>query len=251
MNDPDELLDIRQAAELLKVSETSLRRWTNAGRLASFRVGRRHERRFRVADLLAFMEAHPPQPAAGNGGADRTVHHAMVRGAPIETGSHLCGLYASDVGRTRLAVSFLIDGLHPGSACLLIAPPEVREGVLEELDRSHPDLRGEIDAGRLVLSKHSDSADAQYAYFRTELVRAMNAGARSLRVVGDMWRFDQTIGDAALMEYEAGYERLIARRFPLITLCQYDLRAFAGAAIVDALRAHEDTFRYPAARTLA
>src|SRR5258708_6028007 len=63
MTDKPELLDIRQAAALLQVSAASLRRWTNAGLLASFRVGGRRERRFRRADLLAFLESHP---AAGH-----------------------------------------------------------------------------------------------------------------------------------------------------------------------------------------
>ena len=38
MDDLDELLDIEQAAKFLNVSETSIRRWTNAGRLACYRV---------------------------------------------------------------------------------------------------------------------------------------------------------------------------------------------------------------------
>ena len=38
MSEADELLDIEQAARFLNVSETSLRRWTNAGRLACLRV---------------------------------------------------------------------------------------------------------------------------------------------------------------------------------------------------------------------
>ncbi len=46
MSDRNELLDINQAATLLKVSETSLRRWTNAGVLPCLRVGLRRERRF-------------------------------------------------------------------------------------------------------------------------------------------------------------------------------------------------------------
>ena len=38
--DPDsDLLNIKEAAALLKVSEASLRRWTNAGRLACLRLG--------------------------------------------------------------------------------------------------------------------------------------------------------------------------------------------------------------------
>src|SRR5262245_48099072 len=71
------LLDIEQAARFLNVSETSLRRWTNDGRLACLRVGRRRERRFRRADLLAFLEREPagvPQAAA----------------SPAH-GTHLCG----------------------------------------------------------------------------------------------------------------------------------------------------------------
>src|SRR5207253_5203682 len=84
----DDLLDIKQAAQFLKVSETSLRRWTNSGRLACLRVGRKRERRFRRTDLLAFVE---PQPVAGP--------------APTRpTGSHMCGLYASDLSRVDLAV---------------------------------------------------------------------------------------------------------------------------------------------------
>lgn len=68
MPEGDELLDIKQAARFLKVSETSLRRWTNSGRLPCLRVGRRRERRFRRADLLAFLE----DPS---GGADRAVKY--------------------------------------------------------------------------------------------------------------------------------------------------------------------------------
>src|SRR2546423_6864558 len=64
-----ELLDIKQAAALLQVSEASLRRWTNAGRLACFRVGGRRERRFRRADLMAFLESHPFAAGAAGRGA--------------------------------------------------------------------------------------------------------------------------------------------------------------------------------------
>jgi excisionase family DNA binding protein len=64
MSHEEDLLDIKQAARFLQVSETSLRRWTNAGRLACHRVGRKRERRFRRADLLAFMEYQPAQRSA-------------------------------------------------------------------------------------------------------------------------------------------------------------------------------------------
>src|SRR4029077_13908040 len=61
--DPNELLDIGQAAAFLNVSEASLRRWTNSGRLACLRVGRRRERRFRREDLLGFLEGQTSEIA--------------------------------------------------------------------------------------------------------------------------------------------------------------------------------------------
>jgi transcriptional repressor of dcmA and dcmR len=63
--DEDDLWDIKRAARFLRVSETSLRRWTNAGQLACLRVGRKRERRFRRADLLAFLEDQPVRDSAG------------------------------------------------------------------------------------------------------------------------------------------------------------------------------------------
>lgn len=66
MSDHEDLLDIKQAARFLQVSETSLRRWTNAGQLACLRVGRKRERRFRRADLLAFMEEQPVRNPTGS-----------------------------------------------------------------------------------------------------------------------------------------------------------------------------------------
>lgn len=53
-----------------------------------------------------------------------------------------------------------------------------------------------------------------------------------------------------LLEYEAGYEESIAKRFPLVTLCQYDVREFSSVTVLHALKLHRDTFRYPADRLL-
>jgi hypothetical protein len=52
-------------------------------------------------------------------------------------------------------------------------------------------------------------------------------------------------------EYEAIYDQYIARRFPVVTLCAYDVRKFSGVDVLDALKAHRDTFRYPLERALA
>jgi transcriptional repressor of dcmA and dcmR len=241
MADRDELLDIKQAADLLNVSETSLRRWTNAGQLACLRVGRKRERRFRRADLLAFMEEQP--------GTDRVLGGRTAATA----GNHLCGLYRSDQGRARLAASFLIaeGGLHPGSVSFLVALPETREQILAHLRTEHPTIEQEIEASRLVLSEYHDSADAQHHYWETQFAAALRGGARALRVVGDMSGFFHTIGARALVDYEAGYDRFVTPRYPVAMLCLYDVRVFSSLDILETLKVHRDTLRFPAEQLLA
>ena len=43
----------------------------------------------------------------------------------------------------------------------------------------------------------------------------------------------------------------LSRRFPVVTMCQYDAREFSGLVLLDTLKAHTDSFRYPAERVLA
>ena len=49
------LLTIKEAASYLNVSEMSIRRWTNSGRLKCLRVGQKNERRFREKDLRSYL----------------------------------------------------------------------------------------------------------------------------------------------------------------------------------------------------
>jgi excisionase family DNA binding protein len=242
--DLDELMDIRQAAALLLVSETSLRRWTNAGRLPCLRVGLRRERRFRRSDLIGFME-QPHRHAAAT--------EAVIGGIPVALGSHFCSLYGSDVGRTQQAVGFLADGLEPGSACFLVSQPEARHPILAQLEERRPSLRADIDEGRLVLSEYADSAGAQCEFWEARLVAAARSGTRSLRVVGDVSSGPQCHGwrTSEVVDYERLYDQRIAKRFPVVTLCQYDARLLSGGDVAGILACHADEFAYPAPRLIS
>jgi transcriptional repressor of dcmA and dcmR len=251
MTAPSELLDIKQAAHLLHVSETSLRRWTNAGQLACLRVGRRRERRFRRSDLLAFME-HQPADVAARAVSAGARHQAVIGGIPLTFGTHLCAFYESNAGRARLAVAFLADGLHPGSVCYLVASPEHQPQVLGQLENGHGSLDPELEAGRLVIAKYHSTAREQCQYWETKFVSAMRGGADSLRLVGDMTLcLDAGMCLDEVLKYEALYDRLIARRFPVVTLCLYDVRRFQSLEVVGALKGHADAFRYPVERLFA
>ncbi len=224
MASDSELLDIAQAAALLRVSEASLRRWTNRGRLPCRRIGGRRERRFRRADLMALLE----------------------RDASATPASHLCAFYASDLGRTRQAASLLGDGLDAGSVCILTAQPRVRERVLARLGRRRPSLRRDLEARRLLVSEYAEGAAAQLDFWETTFEAATQGGARALRVVGDVSggrlaggsNFDQVLA------YEAAYGKL-SRRFPVATACLYDARCHSGLETARLLRRHPDLFRHP------
>lgn len=221
-----ELLDIAEAAALLRVSEASLRRWTNGGRLPCRRIGGRRERRFQRADLMAFLEGDASETPA----------------------SHVCAFYASDVGRTRQAASLIGKGLDAGSVCILTAQLRVRGRILARLARRRPALRRDLEAKRLLVSEYAETAARQLKFWETTFEAATRDGARALRVVGDVsggslardGDFDQ------VLEYEAAYERL-SRRFPVTTACLYDARSYSGLETARLLQRHPDLFRDPIA----
>jgi hypothetical protein len=70
-------------------------------------------------------------------------------------------------------------------------------------------------------------------------------------VVGDMSGFFHTIGARALVDYEAGYDRFVTPRYPVAMLCLYDVRVFSSLDILETLKVHRDTLRFPAEQLLA
>jgi excisionase family DNA binding protein len=250
--DANELLDIGQAAAFLNVSEASLRRWTNSGRLACLRVGQRRERRFRRADLLGFLEGETSEIVPSvSGRVANKVPDASEGPVTITHGSHLCGIYASDLGRLTLAVPFLLQGLNEGSVCFLVGPLRARNDVLRNLKKKRPSLQDDIDAGRLIHSEYHLGPRAQVKYFRALLDKWVAEGAQSFRIIGDLWGMRSRATQESMVQYEADYDRLIAREYPVVTLCAYDARKFSGVEVLSALKGHRDTFRYPLERALA
>jgi len=65
MNLGSPLLTTRDVAELLQLTETTIRSWIVGGELRAMRFGR--EYRVAVEDLEAFIKAHATRPPAGAG----------------------------------------------------------------------------------------------------------------------------------------------------------------------------------------
>jgi excisionase family DNA binding protein len=227
-----ELLDIRQAAALLQVSAASLRRWTNAGLLASFRVGGRRERRFRRADLLAFLESRPAATPAVSAAAPH---------------GHLCGLYLSDAARTRAAARFLADALRAGGVSVLAAESGVGDRILAQLERQWPSVQRDIKSGRLVVSRYAATVAAQMESWHQRFVGTRGTATGPLHVVGDVsgGRLARQNDFVAVLEYEREYDRAVARRFAVDTLCLDDARSLSGVETAQLLGLHPDVLHHP------
>jgi Helix-turn-helix domain/MEDS: MEthanogen/methylotroph, DcmR Sensory domain len=123
------LLNTAEAARFLRVSQASIRRWSDAGILSSHRLGRRNERRFAESVLVAFLNR------ADNPSVPRPKPVAIdVGGVSVPVPGHLATLYNSDDARTRLTVPFLVEGIRSGQQCFLVATDEVLKMYMEVLE---------------------------------------------------------------------------------------------------------------------
>jgi transcriptional repressor of dcmA and dcmR len=252
MTQANDLLDIGAAARFLSVSETSLRRWTNAGSLPCLRVGQRRERRFRRADLLAFMEHQPSRLTHVNAYPTAALTGPKLEGPTVLTyGDHLAGFYSSDLGLITLAVRFILDGLQEGSMVYVAASERSNRRIARYLEVRRPALQRDIADRNLLFCEYEKGPRAQIKDFELHLSKAAAAGFQSFRVFGDTWEMRRKVSSDKFAEYEATYDQVIARRYPVVTLCAYDVRRFSGVGVLDALKAHRDTFRYPLEKALA
>ena len=72
MAESDSLMTVKEVAAFLNVAEVTVRRMTARGDLPCYRVGNRHERRFRLRDLEAYLERRrEPSDAGGTRGSRR------------------------------------------------------------------------------------------------------------------------------------------------------------------------------------
>ena len=250
MQTQDDLLTIKQASEVLQVSEASLRRWTESGRLPCMRVGGRRERRFRRMDLMACLEgaradapiAHSDTPAAGE---------VLLDQLQIPRGSHLCDLYESDEGRLRLSVPFLAQGVLRSERCYLVARPAIAQEILAGVRKVAAHVDEAIEEGRVVVRHGCRRPLDMLEYFRRQFLDCGERGVTGIRVLGDMSCFlDEGAGLDVLMDFEMRYDHSLARDFPVVSLCQYDARRFSGVGVLHACRAHNDSLNFPLRRFL-
>jgi len=247
----EQLLTLKQAATLLNVSMASLRRWSDSKTIPCYRVGAQKARRFRQEDVMAFISK--PSEETRNG---RTVqsskvkpqrrNHGRVAGPGIKYGHHICALYGRPAGQLKLSVPMLRAGLEAGDLCFLVATQRSRDQILDALRRVYPNVRAAVEDGQLLFPECKGDKDQMLEQLEDLFLTATYSGEKKLRLVGDMeWTLAAGWNAQELYEYELLYNNRLGHRFPIATLCQYDVEAFPGRCLLDALKSHEDTFEYP------
>jgi excisionase family DNA binding protein len=237
----DKLHNTREAAAILRVSQASIRRWADEGLLPVRRIGRRRERRFTEADLAGFLGTTEFVSASRTAALATSVN---VGGVPVGLHSHLATLYDSDPGRLRLTVPFFAEGLRVGHPCFLVASGEVLEGYFEALGRE-PGV--DVDAAlrdRQLITAAGPGSNIQNAldFWEQCCWQAIGKGPTVLRIVGEMVCARQGFSsDADMVSFEVAFN-MLARRFPMVALCQYDARAFDGETVFHAMKAHPDLY---------
>jgi len=219
------MLNTAEAARFLRVSQASIRRWADSGRLRASRVGGRRERRFNESDLLAFMESTP---------AGRSESHVTVGGVAVPVPGHLATFYTSDAGGMRLSVPFLAEGDRLAQPCVLVATEPLASRYARALNGLHRNLT--------VVAFKGDTAGEAIAEWEQKLSEYVAEGATVIRIVGEM-KAERTMfkSEEEMLRYEEAFQ-LMSKRYPVAVLCQYDVREFDGLTLVRALKAHPDMF---------
>jgi excisionase family DNA binding protein len=237
----ERLLTTREAATFLKVSEASIRRWTDSGLLPARRVGRRRARRLREEDLRVFMEAGPGMGANGAGTSPPST--IVIQDVIVSQGDHLAAFYTSDAGRLRIGLPFLRDGLRAGETVVLRALPDIREHYFAALRSEGVDAAESIRSGQLMIYPEiAGPASEQVARFEQLLTAASRQRPGPIRILAETWADVQTVGSVAehiLVEQQVG---AVFKRFPVVTICAYDVRAFDAVSVIEALKIHSDIF---------
>jgi hypothetical protein len=237
----EKLFNTKEAAGFLRVSEASIRRWSDAGLLSARRIGRRRERRFSEADLVRFLGTTGGDTASRAGAVPTSVN---VGGVALPLHTHLATLYDSNPGRLRLTVPFFAEGLRAGQPCYLAASGDVLEAYVEALSQEPGvDLDTARTEGRFTtIAGPGTTVEGAIRFWEQAFWRALAGGPSVLRVVGEMkCELHAFSSEAEMMRYEVAFNTL-ARRFPTVTLCQYDVREFGGEVVFQAIKAHPDLY---------
>ncbi|MBL1266061.1 MEDS domain-containing protein [Methylomicrobium sp. RS1] len=248
MGNEEKLMTISEAADLLKVSKASLRRWTNSGLLKSYRVGNRSERRFKLADLLAFVTT-----SNGTSSLLETSRNAAASAEMAEADSlgyeprkHICTFYKSPREQWQFCRSHFLEHIGKEARIVYLYHGD-SDRVINWIRSEGLDFQALQENRQLLLLSTTESYSIggffntarMLEFWRNIAAEARADGIKKLLLTGEMgWANSDLPGHEQLISYEAELDQML-EFYPWITVvCQYPVYQMSGATVYDNLCAH-------------
>ncbi len=223
----DKLLNIKEAAAFLNVSEMTIRRWTNSGRLKCFRVGGKKERRFRIGDLQEMLRSDMDEIPLGYGGL------------LVPKSAHLSHFYAGEGESLNLGIPYVKEGLDRGELVLIVSPHKRIPKFLSGLENYG--VMAEVLQTQGILNTFTGGVDfdAQTELMINLLERSKQF--KGFRLLGDMaWTCDRKWDLSKIYALEKLTNEIRTGKDCLF-LCQYDVTKFSADATFMAMQTHNFT----------
>lgn len=239
----DDLLGISEAAELLKVSKATIRRWTAGGYLKCSRIGPRNERRFAKSDLLSLLSSSEhARPSTAETPRPRTA-------TALLDGSHFC-IFCDDLQEEIDLLRAELNAAFDSGLSITVIDGPGRHGCLMDL-LAHRGMQFDsaVKSGALRYISVEDSylaggnfnAQRAAAFVESILLGDVARGFdRSLFAGSSRWLSSSK--DTGAFEELKKYEFLlndIVARFPgSRILCPYAVHEVSADVAINAICAH-------------
>ncbi len=152
-------------------------------------------------------------------------------------GDHIGHFYQTRKEWKEVIVPYLKTGLEAGEKCVYLIPsgPE-KQDLLQALTATGVDAEGALASGRLVLDEGHHEPKALQDFLH-RVLSEIPAKFPFLRWGGDMtWSLKKLLTSEGLMVWETHCNTV--ENPTAVFLCQYELRAFFGSVVMDALKTH-------------
>lgn len=250
MSSQNQLLTISEAADLLKVSKASLRRWSNNGQLRCYRIGERNERRFDLDDLLSFLTDASGQALSFNKFIAKTdspsiSNPVLTYSHPIQR-RHICTFYKSPNEQWQLFRSHFLEHATKNSRIIYLCHGD-KNRVLNWIisEGLNPDDLLKSDTLRLLTTADTYCIGGFFdtgrmlEFWGQIIAEAKQDGIERLLLTGEMgWANTNLPGHEQLIPYEAALDNML-ELFPGVSVvCQYPVYQISGVTVYDNLCVH-------------
>ena len=220
----EKLLTIKEAAVYLNVSQMSLRRWTNAGKLECYRVGGKNERRFSLQHLQNFLQL------------DENFIPLGINNFKVESSDHITHFYRKVEESLDEGISYLAKGLSLGESLFVISTDTRLPQILAGLESFGYPVKKFLREGVITTNTGHPDLTSQLQFMDKAIKNIPSP--KGFRLLGDMmWALDQgwDLNDITALENNTN-QALISDN--ALILCQYDLSHFGADTAMMGLDTH-------------